>query len=143
MCGISRVLAFKNSNFEVTAAYLARMRDTMIHRGPDGAGSWISHDRRVGLAHRRLSIIGRIIAGVRAIAASGAVCGKYRAVHHDRVLTEQDFLDFLPRMVYLQDEPIADPVCIRLFSLQTGAGEWCDCHQMESLVATQWVFLTR
>ena len=57
MCGISGVLAFKNSNFEVTAAYLARMRDTMVHRGPDGAGSWISPDRRVGLAHRRLSII--------------------------------------------------------------------------------------
>ena len=33
------------------------MRDTMIHRGPDGAGLWISPDRRVGLAHRRLSII--------------------------------------------------------------------------------------
>jgi asparagine synthase (glutamine-hydrolysing) len=57
MCGISGVLAFKSSNFEVTAEYLARMRDTMVHRGPDGAGSWISPDRCVGLAHRRLSII--------------------------------------------------------------------------------------
>jgi asparagine synthase (glutamine-hydrolysing) len=57
MCGISGVLAFKSSNFEVTTEYLARMRDTMVHRGPDGAGSWISPDRRVGLAHRRLSII--------------------------------------------------------------------------------------
>jgi len=57
MCGISGVLAFKNSNFEVTAEYLARMRDTMAHRGPDGAGLWISPNRRVGLAHRRLSII--------------------------------------------------------------------------------------
>ena len=57
MCGISGVLAFKNSNFEVTREYLVRMRDTMIHRGPDGAGVWVSADRRVGLAHRRLSII--------------------------------------------------------------------------------------
>jgi asparagine synthase (glutamine-hydrolysing) len=57
MCGISGVLAFKSSSFEVTAEYLARMRDTMVHRGPDGAGLWISPDRRVGLAHRRLSII--------------------------------------------------------------------------------------
>jgi asparagine synthase (glutamine-hydrolysing) len=57
MCGISGVLAFENSGFEVTADYLARMRDTMVHRGPDGAGLWISRDRRVGLAHRRLSII--------------------------------------------------------------------------------------
>jgi hypothetical protein len=29
----------------------------MIHRGPDGAGTWISNDGRVGLGHRRLSII--------------------------------------------------------------------------------------
>jgi asparagine synthase (glutamine-hydrolysing) len=57
MCGISGVLAFKNSNFEVTAEYLTRMRDTMAHRGPDGAALWISPNRRVGLAHRRLSII--------------------------------------------------------------------------------------
>ncbi len=57
MCGICGVLAFKNSNFEVTKDYLARMRDSMAHRGPDGAGLWISPDRRVGLGHRRLSII--------------------------------------------------------------------------------------
>jgi asparagine synthase (glutamine-hydrolysing) len=33
------------------------MRDSMAHRGPDGAGVWISADRRVGLGHRRLAII--------------------------------------------------------------------------------------
>ena len=57
MCGISGVLAFKNSNFAVTAEYLVRMRQPMAHRGPDGAGFWISADQRVGLAHRRLSIV--------------------------------------------------------------------------------------
>src|ERR1700678_2661762 len=57
MCGISGVLGFKTSNFQVTADYLLRMRETMVHRGPDGAGFWISPDPRVGLAHRRLAII--------------------------------------------------------------------------------------
>jgi asparagine synthase (glutamine-hydrolysing) len=33
------------------------MRDQMRHRGPDDAGEWWSSDGRVGLAHRRLSII--------------------------------------------------------------------------------------
>ena len=57
MCGIAGVLAFSNNSFTVTPDYLTRMRDTMAHRGPDGAGVWISPDRRTGLAHRRLSII--------------------------------------------------------------------------------------
>lgn len=33
------------------------MRDTLVHRGPDDAGSWWSPDGRVGLAMRRLAII--------------------------------------------------------------------------------------
>ena len=33
------------------------MRDRMAARGPDGAGEWYSADGRVGLGHRRLSII--------------------------------------------------------------------------------------
>ncbi|MFG0336087.1 MAG: asparagine synthase (glutamine-hydrolyzing), partial [Maioricimonas sp. JB049] len=41
----------------ITPAQLKRMRDTMVHRGPDGAGVWISDDQTVGLGHRRLSII--------------------------------------------------------------------------------------
>jgi asparagine synthase (glutamine-hydrolysing) len=42
---------------------LPRMRDTMTHRGPDDAGLWWSPDRRIGLAHRRLSIIDLSSAG--------------------------------------------------------------------------------
>jgi asparagine synthase (glutamine-hydrolysing) len=57
MCGIVGVLSFKSGTFEVSAPYLVRMRDVMSHRGPDGAGIFISSDRRVGLGHRRLSII--------------------------------------------------------------------------------------
>lgn len=37
--------------------WLAIGRDVMIHRGPDDAGEWWSADGRVGLAHRRLSIV--------------------------------------------------------------------------------------
>lgn len=57
MCGIVGALIFKNSTFTITEAYIARMRDAMRHRGPDGAGAWISKDGRVALGHRRLSII--------------------------------------------------------------------------------------
>ena len=57
MCGITGALAFKHSSFSITRPYINRMRDTMAHRGPDGAETWISTDYRVGLGHRRLSII--------------------------------------------------------------------------------------
>lgn len=41
----------------VHGGLLTVMRDAMTHRGPDGAGLWLSPDGRVGLAHRRLSIL--------------------------------------------------------------------------------------
>jgi len=34
------------------------------------------------------------------------------AEYHEKMLTQNDLLDFLPHMIYLQDEPIADPVCV-------------------------------
>ncbi len=57
MCGIVGAFCFKNSAFQLTEPYIVKMRDTMAHRGPDGAGAWISKDKRIGLGHRRLSII--------------------------------------------------------------------------------------
>jgi asparagine synthase (glutamine-hydrolysing) len=33
------------------------MRDTLVHRGPDGKGLWLSEAGDVGLAHRRLAIV--------------------------------------------------------------------------------------
>ena len=56
MCGIVGIYSFR-SGLTVDESILTQMRDTMIHRGPDGAGNWISEDRSVGLGHRRLSII--------------------------------------------------------------------------------------
>ncbi|MDH5525231.1 MAG: asparagine synthase (glutamine-hydrolyzing) [Desulfobulbaceae bacterium] len=57
MCGIAGIFSFNNSAYRVDETLLASMRDTMVHRGPDGSGLWISTDKQVGLAHRRLSII--------------------------------------------------------------------------------------
>ncbi len=37
------------------------------------------------------------------------------AEHHERILSQQDLLDFMPRMVAMQDEPIADPVCVPVY----------------------------
>ncbi|HZN03403.1 MAG TPA: asparagine synthetase B, partial [Candidatus Polarisedimenticolia bacterium] len=57
MCGIAGVFEFGRESGRVDEALLTRMRDTLTHRGPDDAGLYLSPDRTLGLAHRRLSII--------------------------------------------------------------------------------------
>ncbi len=57
MCGITGALAFTAGASAITEGFVSRMRDAMAHRGPDGAGTWVSPDGRIGLGHRRLSII--------------------------------------------------------------------------------------
>ena len=57
MCGVAGVMAFSGSGAVVAEADVSRMRDAVAHRGPDGAGTWVSPDGRVGLGHRRLAII--------------------------------------------------------------------------------------
>lgn len=56
MCGIAGVFEFQGAG-AVDPDVLIAMRDTMIHRGPDGEGHYLTDDRRMGLAHRRLSIV--------------------------------------------------------------------------------------
>ncbi|OQW79954.1 MAG: asparagine synthase (glutamine-hydrolyzing) [Proteobacteria bacterium ST_bin11] len=57
MCGINGIFAYGNQSPPVDQIELERTRDSMVSRGPDGFGSWISTDQRVGLGHRRLAII--------------------------------------------------------------------------------------
>lgn len=60
MCGI---VGIASSSSVEHRAWLTAGRDAMQHRGPDDAGEWWSGDGRVGLGHRRLSIIDLSSAG--------------------------------------------------------------------------------
>ena len=53
MCGIAGVLGGAGGLNET----VARMTATLAHRGPDDEGVWVDRQARVGLGHRRLSII--------------------------------------------------------------------------------------
>jgi asparagine synthase (glutamine-hydrolysing) len=56
MCGILGVLSREGE--QLASEQLERMRDTMVHRGPDDHGLWLRDPGRdVGLAHRRLAIV--------------------------------------------------------------------------------------
>jgi asparagine synthase (glutamine-hydrolysing) len=55
MCGIAGIFSFDGP--PVQEGRLRAMCNRLAHRGPDGEGVWLSADGRIGLAHRRLSII--------------------------------------------------------------------------------------
>ena len=57
MCGIAGIFKTSESARAVDAGLLGRLCDAMVHRGPDGRGTWLSPDRQIGLAHRRLAIV--------------------------------------------------------------------------------------
>jgi asparagine synthase (glutamine-hydrolysing) len=56
MCGICGIARFSDG-FALDRELVERMRDSMVHRGPDDRGSWVAEDGRVALGHRRLSIV--------------------------------------------------------------------------------------
>ena len=57
MCGIVGVYNYGNPGLPLKAETIARMRDTMAHRGPDDEGVYVSPNGRLALGHRRLSIL--------------------------------------------------------------------------------------
>lgn len=53
MCGIS---GFANFSYDLQVN-IEKMKDRMLHRGPDAEGSYILEDHKLALGHRRLSIV--------------------------------------------------------------------------------------
>jgi asparagine synthase (glutamine-hydrolysing) len=49
------------------------------------------------------------------------VARRYGTDHHEIVIGEQDFVDYLPDLVWHQDEPLADPVCVPLHAISEAA----------------------
>jgi asparagine synthase (glutamine-hydrolysing) len=43
------------------------------------------------------------------------IADRFKTDHHEIQITMNDLLDFLPQLIYHQDEPIADPVCIPVY----------------------------
>lgn len=56
MCGLTGIFHFQNAS-AVDESALCRMRDTLVHRGPDDSGVYISKNQKLGFGFRRLSII--------------------------------------------------------------------------------------
>jgi asparagine synthase (glutamine-hydrolysing) len=63
MCGITGFFSPTGFEFADAKVTLACMRDRLLHRGPDDAGSWLDAEAGIALGHRRLSILDTSLAG--------------------------------------------------------------------------------
>ena len=72
MCGVAGFFDPAGLAEGPARADLLAMSDTIVHRGPDGSGTWIDPDAGIGLAHRRLAVIDLSEAGAQPmVSASG------------------------------------------------------------------------
>lgn len=81
MCGLAGIID-PHQRITDAPAVLAAMRDCIAHRGPDDAGLWWDPATRVGLAHRRLSIIDLSPEGHQPMVSAS---GRYRIVFNGEV----------------------------------------------------------
>jgi asparagine synthase (glutamine-hydrolysing) len=82
MCGIAGIYSFAENFSPIKLGSLHGMMDQMIARGPDASGGWLSKDMRVGLGHRRLSIIDLTESGNQPM---GSYDGRYQIVFNGEI----------------------------------------------------------
>lgn len=71
MCGIAGFFAHEGHAVGSDAnAMLHRMLSSMLHRGPDGRGTWLDRRGSAGLAHARLAIIDTSTGGAQPMATA-------------------------------------------------------------------------
>ena len=51
------------------------------------------------------------------------VARHYKTDHHEILINQDELIEFLPQMIFHQDEPIADPVCVPLYFVSKLARE--------------------
>jgi asparagine synthase (glutamine-hydrolysing) len=86
MCGIVAIYGYRPRASPVGPEEVVALCEQMAVRGPDGKGMWLSPDRRVGLGHRRLAIIGLGDQGAQPMMLE-ARCGQHQAGDTPLVVT--------------------------------------------------------
>ncbi len=90
MCGIVGI--FSKHSPIADSNHLLMMRDAMVHRGPDDAGTWWSSDKRLGLALRRLAVIDLSPAGHQPMED---LAGRYVIVFNGEIYNYRELRDQL------------------------------------------------
>jgi len=94
MCGITGKIYFNDN--PVTKQAVLAMNAKILHRGPDDGGVYLSPDQKVGLGHRRLSIIDLSPLGHQPM----RYMDRYEIVFNGEVYNFQEKRDFLEKEGY-------------------------------------------
>ena len=73
MCGVAGFL-FTHQEVDDPRGVITRMAESLLHRGPDDAGSWVDEAAGVALGHRRLAVIDLSVDGRQPMISHG---GRY------------------------------------------------------------------
>lgn len=88
MCGIVGFFGGEGTQRQLgDEVVLKHMSDAIGHRGPDDAGYWCDREHRVGLAHRRLSIVDLTSAGHQPMQS---VSGRYTIVFNGEIYNHNE-----------------------------------------------------
>ncbi len=97
MCGIAGIFSYSDTAHQVDTEELLRIREAMVSRGPDGSGLWVSTNKHIGLAHRRLSIIDLTEAGAQPMATQDE---DFRVVFNGEIYNYRELRDRLEAKGY-------------------------------------------
>ena len=86
MCGIVGIFCTSHQA-PIERETLLSMRDTMLHRGPDGGGEWMNEKAFVAFGHRRLSIVDLSNAANQPMQS---ISGRYTVVFNGEIYNFQD-----------------------------------------------------
>jgi asparagine synthase (glutamine-hydrolysing) len=85
MCGINGIALSGRSSRRLDKELLVRMRDSLVHRGPDDSGLFL--EQNVGLGHRRLSIVD-VAAGHQPMTNED---GRLQIIYNGEIYNHSDF----------------------------------------------------
>ena len=130
MCGIAGLLSLDGA--PIDEAGLSRASDAIAHRGPDDHGLWLDAERRVGLAHRRLSILDLSSAGHQPFASDdGALQLTYNGEIYNFLELREELAGLGHRFRSRSDTEVIvhaydawGPSCVRRFRGMFAFGLW-------------------
>ena len=126
MCGINGIFAYHYAANPIDREELVRTRDHMSARGPDGKGEWISAGQRIGLGHRRLSIIDLSDAGAQPMLSAD---GRFAVVFNGEIYNYRELRSDLEKRGRLFQSQSDTEVLIHLY-IEKGASMVHDLRGM-------------